>query len=101
MRATTKEDDNEFNSSQVVYRSEFASGCLGWTGGPLTLLAGPDPASQPIATVQTGDDIIWEYDSLPWPEGWTFISVHQDGVETGLGWRLYDIDDALCTHLAG
>ena len=86
---------------QVVYRSEFASGCLGWNGGPLTLLAGPGPTSEPIAMVETGDDIVWEYDSLPWPEGWTFISVYRDGVQTGLGWRRDDIDHALCTGLAG
>ena len=86
---------------QVVYRAEDASGCLGWTGGPLTLLAGPDENSLPIAWIENGDDIIWQYESLPWPEGWTFVSIFRDGMETGFGWRISDIYAGLCTSLAG
>lgn len=86
---------------QVVFRSEFASGCLGWTGPALTLLAGPRPGAAPTGVVQAGDDIIWEYDSLPWPDGWSFISAHRGGVELGFGWYPGEIDQGLCSRLAG
>ena len=83
-----------------VVRSEFASGCLGWTGGPLALLAGPDDASAPIARIETGDDIAWEYEAAPWPEGWSFLTGYRNGTQTALGWHR-DIDQGLCTGTAG
>jgi hypothetical protein len=85
----------------VVARSEFASGCLGWQGPPIALHAGTHAESPTISQVQTGDDIVWEYDALPWPDGWSFVTSYRDGVQTGLGWTMSDIDESLCTGLAG
>jgi Domain of unknown function (DUF4453)/YARHG domain len=85
----------------VVARSEFASGCLGWMGAPLALHAGPRAASPLLGRVTRGDDIVWEYETVRWPEGWSFVTTYRDGVQTGLGWVAGDIDQALCSGLAG
>lgn len=85
----------------VVARSEFASGCLGWQGAPIALHAGPRAGSPLLSEVLAGDDIVWEYDAVPWPDGWSFITSYRDGVQTGLGWTDADIDQSLCTGLAG
>lgn len=90
-----------FRLETVVALSEFASGCLGWTGEPIPLRAGPRDEAEVISVAMPGDDITWEYEPIGWPEGWSFITVYRDGAQTALGFARDEIDYDLCTGLAG
>jgi len=85
----------------VVAKSEFASGCLGWTGDALPLRAGPRDEAEVISVAMPGDDLVWEYEGVNWPEDWSFLTIYRDGQETALGFYQGDLDYDLCTGLAG
>lgn len=85
----------------VVALSEFASGCLGWTGEAIPLRAGPRDAAEVIAVAMPGDDLVWEYEGLGWPEGWSFLTIYRDEAQIALGFARDDLDYDLCTGFAG
>lgn len=85
----------------VVARSEYASGCLGWNGAPIELRAGPRYGAEVLGVARPGDDLIWEYEAAQWPDGWSFISVHKNAQEIGMGWTNTFIDETFCTTTAG
>jgi len=86
---------------EPVLLDEFASGCLGWTGAPIPLLAGPHKGATQLSSVQRGDDIVWEYYTLTDHPGWQFISVYRASRQIGLGWMSGELDQSFCTNLAG
>lgn len=85
----------------VVVLSEFASGCLGWTGEAIPLRAGPREEAEVISVAMPGDDLVWEYEGLGWPEGWSFFTIYRDESQVALGFARDAIDYDLCTGLAG
>ncbi|SMH41554.1 DUF4453 domain-containing protein [Maritimibacter sp. HL-12] len=85
----------------VVALSEFASGCLGWTGEAIPLRAGPQDEAEVISVAMPGDDLVWEYEGTNWPEGWSFLTVYRDEAQVSLGFARDDLDYDLCTGLAG
>lgn len=85
----------------VVAHSEYASGCLGWTGAPIELLAGPRAEAAAIGGVEPSDDIVWEYEWLEETPGWSFITVYRGAAQVGLGWMAGEPDQAFCSGLAG
>jgi hypothetical protein len=85
----------------VVVLSEFASGCLGWTGAAIPLRAGPRDEAEVISVAMPGDDLVWEYEGLGWPEGWSFFTIYRDESQVALGFARDAIDYDLCTGLAG
>jgi len=85
----------------VVALSEFASGCLGWTGEAIPLRAGPQDEAEVISVAMPGDDLVWEYDGTNWPEGWSFLTVYRNAAQVSLGFARDDLDYDLCTGLAG
>lgn len=86
----------------LVALSEYASGCLGWKGEPLALLAGPRDGAEMIGIAQPGDDITWEYEWMGEAPGWSFVTIYRDGTQAGLGWVWTEaVDQMLCTGLAG
>ena len=85
----------------VVFRSEFASGCLGWQGDALPLLAGPRDEAEVISVAMPGYDLVWEYEGFDWPEGWSFLTVYDDDSQIALGFFFGEIDYELCSGLAG
>jgi hypothetical protein len=86
---------------QVVALSEYASGCLGWTGEALPLRAGPRAGAEVLSVAMPGDDVTWEYEPIDWPDGWSFATIYRDGVQTALGWLQDPFDHDLCTGYAG
>ena len=86
---------------QVVALSEYASGCLGWTGDAIPLYAGPRTGAEVLSVAMPGDDITWAYEPIGWPDGWSFATIYRDGIETALGWLEGEIDHDLCTGTAG
>lgn len=93
--------DLRFRLETVVALSEIASGCLGWTGDPIPLRAGPRDGAEVLSVAMPGDDIVWEYEPIGWPEGWSFVTAYRDGEQTALGFTRDDMDYDLCTGLAG
>ncbi len=90
-----------FRLETVVALSEYSSGCLGWTGAAVPLFAGPRDDAEVISVAMPGDDIVWEYEPLGWPEGWSFVTAYRDGLQTALGFSRAEFDEDLCTGLAG
>jgi len=84
-----------------VVLEDSASGCLGWTGDPIPLFAGPRPGAQRLATVKPGDDIVWEYTWIGEYPGWSFVTIHRNTQQIGLGWMWGNLNEGLCTGLAG
>lgn len=85
----------------VVALSEFASGCLGWTGEAIPLRAGPREEAEVISVAMPGDDLVWEYEGIGWPEGWSFLTIYRDEAQVALGFTRSTIDYDLCTGTAG
>lgn len=86
---------------QVVALSEYASGCLGWTGDAILLRAGPRFDAEVVSVAMPGDDLTWEYEPIGWPDGWAFLTAYRGQEQVGLGWMESEIDYDLCTGLAG
>ena len=81
--------------------SEYASGCMGWMGPPLTLQSGHRADAPVIGIVYPSDDIVWEYSIEGAPDGWEFITVYRNSEQVALGWSGTPVNYDLCTGLAG
>ncbi len=84
-----------------VALSEYASGCIGWRGASFPLRAGPRMGSPVLVEALPGDQIVWEYEAVVWPEGWSFLTLYRGDDQVGLGWYQGAFDHSLCTSVAG
>ncbi|GKY88839.1 YARHG domain-containing protein [Sinisalibacter aestuarii] len=89
-----------FAQEVVTAPGEDASGCLGWTGAPLDVLAGPRTDAPVLARVAPGDDIATGTVYFPDHPGWAHISVFRADRFHAMGW-VRDVDWSLCAGSAG
>jgi hypothetical protein len=81
--------------------TDTASGCLGWRGGPIPLLAAPREDAAVVGMGRAGVDVVWEYDYAKVRDGWQFLTLYRESTLVGMGWSVTPIHEDLCTNLAG
>lgn len=83
---------------QQPFPSLFESSCLGWKGDPLPLHIARDQTSSALGQVSTGDALLFQYEDV---DGWSFVEVMQAGEVTNVGWTKVNINEDVCTLIAG
>lgn len=81
--------------------TDTASGCIGWRGGSIPLLAAPREDAPVVGLGETGMNVVWEYDYVGVADGWQFLTLYRDSARVGMGWSITPIHEELCTTLAG
>ncbi|MAM63661.1 DUF4453 domain-containing protein [Maritimibacter sp. UBA3975] len=81
--------------------TDTASGCIGWTGGPIPLLAAPREDAALVGRGEAGVNVVWEYDYESVLDGWQFLTLYRDSELVGMGWSITPIFEDQCTSQAG